>query len=188
MTRLYACSGNPGKLAEFSLASSEILPLPAINQLPAPEESGATFEENAILKALYYSRFTSELVFADDSGLEVAALAGAPGILSARFAGPDATDEQNNSLLLERLANAAHRTARFVTVIALARSGALLDTSTGTVEGEILHAPRGAYGFGYDPLFFYPPLGRSFAELPDPDKFAVSARGKALRALLARLR
>jgi XTP/dITP diphosphohydrolase len=188
MRRLYACSSNPGKLAEFALASSEILPLPGIRELAVPEESGATFEENAILKAVYYSRFTSELVFADDSGLEVDALAGAPGILSARFASPDATDVQNNDLLLERLANAEQRTARFVTVIALARSGELLHTSIGTVEGEILKAPRGANGFGYDPVFFYPPLGRSFAELPDPDKFAVSARGNALRALLARLR
>jgi XTP/dITP diphosphohydrolase len=185
--RLYACSSNPGKLAEFALAAGEeieILPLPGMDKLAAPEENGETFEENAVLKALYYSRFTHEEVFADDSGLEVDALGGAPGVLSARFAGARATRSENNTLLLERLAGAAQRTARFVTVVALAQSGELLGTSAGTVEGEILGEPRGTNGFGYDPLFLYPPLERSFAELADTEKFAVSARGKALRALL----
>jgi XTP/dITP diphosphohydrolase len=185
--RLYACSSNRNKLAEFALAAGEgveILPLPGIDQLAAPEETGTTFEENAVLKAVYYSRFTHEPVFADDSGLEVDALGGAPGVLSARFAGPHATQAENNSLLLQQLAHSTQRAARFVTVLALAQFGQLLRTGTGTVEGEILHAPRGANGFGYDPLFFYLPLARSFAELADMEKFAVSARGNALRALL----
>jgi XTP/dITP diphosphohydrolase len=185
--RLYACSSNRNKLAEFALAAGggvAILPLPGIDRLTAPEETGETFEENAVLKAVYYSRFTPEPVFADDSGLEVDALGGAPGVLSARFAGPRATHAENNALLLERLAYTAQRSARFVTVLALAQSGELLRTSAGAVEGEILDEPRGAHGFGYDPLFFYPPLGRSFAELADTEKFAVSARGNALRAML----
>jgi XTP/dITP diphosphohydrolase len=183
----YACSSNPGKLREFALAAGEgmeILPLPGIEGLAVAEESGKTFEENAVLKAVYYSRFTHEPVFADDSGLEVEALGGAPGVLSARFAGGEATQVENNALLLERLAGRTERKARFVTVLALAQGVKLLRTSAGTVDGEILHAPRGENGFGYDPLFLYPPLARSFAELADKEKLAVSARGNALRALL----
>jgi XTP/dITP diphosphohydrolase len=183
----YACSSNPGKLAEFGLAAGEqvgILPLPGLEQLAAPEENGKTFEENAVLKAVYYSQFAREPVFADDSGLEVDALGGAPGVLSARFAGTRATYPENNALLLERLAGSTQRAARFVTVLALAQRGNLLRTSTGIVEGQILCEPRGENGFGYDPLFLYPPLARSFAELTGAEKLAVSARGKALRALL----
>lgn len=184
MKRLYACSTNPGKLAEFGLVAREVLPLPEIEQIAAPAESGETFEENAVLKAVYYSKFTDEMVLADDSGLEVDALGGAPGVLSARFAGDGATDDENNALLLERLSGYTQRGARFVTVLALAQQGKLLGTSVGTVAGEILREPRGGNGFGYDPLFLYPPLARSFAELTDSEKLAVSARGKAARALL----
>jgi XTP/dITP diphosphohydrolase len=190
-TLLYACSSNAGKLAEFAQAAGEstsatfrILPLPGIKQLTPPEESGSTFAENAALKALYYSRFTNELVFGDDSGLEVDGLGGAPGVLSARFAAPDATDEQNNELLLAKIAGVSQRSARFVTVIALARGEQLLTSCSANVAGEILPALRGVNGFGYDPLFFYPPLNRSFAELTNPEKFAVSARGKAFRGVL----
>lgn len=188
MTRLYACSSNRSKLAEFALAAGntvEIAPLPGIDRLTAPEENGATFKENAVFKAIYYSQFSTERVFADDSGLEVDALGGAPGVLSARFAGVSATDAQNNQLLVERLGERPDRAARFVTVLALAERGQLLATSSATAEGEILYAPRGKHGFGYDPLFFYPPFARSFAELSEEEKFAVSARGKALRALLS---
>jgi len=191
MNLLYACSSNRGKLAEFALASGasglgavQILPLPGIKEIAPPLENGDTFEANAVFKAVFYSSFTREKVFADDSGLEVDALANAPGILSARFAGPDATDETNNTFLLEKLNGIPLRSARFVTVVALAQKGTLLATASGAVNGEILYAPRGDGGFGYDPLFFYPPLGRSFAELQDAEKFAVSARGHALRKLL----
>ncbi|HEX3681995.1 MAG TPA: RdgB/HAM1 family non-canonical purine NTP pyrophosphatase [Bryobacteraceae bacterium] len=182
---LYACSSNPGKLREFALAvaSTVIQPLPRLRDIPAPDETGSTFEENARLKAVYYSAFTPELVFADDSGLEVDALAGAPGVHSARYAGPNATDAENNALLLEALANTARRSARFVCFLALARQGQVLRIFRGAVDGEILPAPRGAGGFGYDPLFFYPPFGCSFAELAPEQKFAVSHRGNALRAL-----
>lgn len=191
---LYACSSNPGKLREFALAAEQfrsdliIEPLPGLKNIEAPEETGATFAENAALKALYYSRFTDEMVFADDSGLVVDALGGEPGVYSARYAGPDATDEANNQLLLQRLQGLANRHARFVCVIAAAKRGALLHTSTGTAEGEILEAPRGTNGFGYDPLFFYPPLNTGFAELSPEAKFVVSHRGHAVRNLLAWLR
>ncbi|HEY3459070.1 MAG TPA: RdgB/HAM1 family non-canonical purine NTP pyrophosphatase [Bryobacteraceae bacterium] len=187
MRRLYACSTNPGKLREFALAAGpevEIQPLPGMEAIRAPEESGKTFEENAVLKAVYYSRFAEEPVFADDSGLEVDALGGAPGVYSARFAGDQAGQAENNSLLLKRLNGKADRRARFVTALALAKGGELLGTSAGTAEGEILAAPRGENGFGYDPLFLYPPLGRTFAELTGAEKLEVSARGKALRSLL----
>lgn len=184
---LYACSSNPGKLREFALAAPAVLiePLPHLGPIPVPEETGATFDENARLKAVYYSAFTPELVFADDSGLEVDALAGAPGVHSARYAGPHATDAENNALLLQNLANLTRRSARFVCVLAVARQGQVLQTFRGIVEGEILPAPRGDGGFGYDPLFFYPPFGCSLAEIAPEQKFAVSHRGNALRALSA---
>jgi XTP/dITP diphosphohydrolase len=187
--KVYCASGNPGKLREFRLAGEllgiDIEPLPELKSIPAPEENGATFEENARLKAEYYSRFAPGAVFADDSGLEVDALGGAPGVLSARYAGPDAADDANNRLLLERLGDDPHRTARFVCVIALAEAGEVRRTFRGEVEGEILRAPRGPAGFGYDPLFYYPPFACSFGEVDGPRKFAVSHRGSALRALLA---
>ena len=164
-----------------------IEPLPLLGHVPAPEENADSFEGNAALKAIYYSASTPELVFADDSGLEVNALDGAPGVRSARYASADATDEANNELLLRNLGSAAERTARFVCVIALARAGEMLRTFRGTVEGEILRKPRGGNGFGYDPLFYYPPIGCSFAELTPEQKFAVSHRGNALRALLQSL-
>ena len=189
--RLYACSSNAGKLREFRLAAGEwgldgwqIEPLPALSQIEPPAETGTTFEENAAAKALYYSELASDAVFADDSGLEVTALGNAPGIYSARFAGPQATDRENNELLLAQLNGAADRTARFVCVIALAERGRLLATFRGAVEGRILdRAATGTGGFGYDPLFYYPPLGQSFAELTAEEKLAVSHRGAALRQL-----
>jgi XTP/dITP diphosphohydrolase len=191
---IYACSSNRAKLEELVLAGREsgladlkIEPLPGLTQIPAPDENGRTFEENAKIKAEFYSSLTEEFVLADDSGLEVAALDGAPGIYSARYAGPNATDADNNVLLLRRLENQDHRAARFVCAVALARAGRVCTTVRGTVEGEILGQPRGNRGFGYDPLFFYPPLGRTFAELSRNEKFAVSHRGQALRRLFTYL-
>jgi XTP/dITP diphosphohydrolase len=191
MSILYACSTNPGKLREFIFTAEHTLSrgftiqtLPGLAELTAPVEDGATYEENAAIKAAYYSGLTNELVFADDSGLEVAALRGVPGIHSARFAGPHATGEQNNTLLLSKLGGIVERQARFVTAISLARSGHILYTSLGTAEGEILATPRGSLGFGYDALFLYPPVGRTFAELEEAEKFGVSARGHAFRNLL----
>jgi XTP/dITP diphosphohydrolase len=185
---LYCASGNPGKLREFRLAGQllgiDIEPLPGLKSIIAPEEDGRTFEENARLKAVYYSQFAEGPLFADDSGLAVDALGGAPGVHSARYAGETATDEDNNSQLLHRLSDTENRAGRFVCVIALAEQGRVLETFRGEVEGEILREPRGPGGFGYDPLFFYPPFGCSFGEVDDEKKFAVSHRGNALRLLL----
>jgi XTP/dITP diphosphohydrolase len=188
---IYCATGNPGKLREFRLAGEllgiDIEPLPNIKSIPAPEETGATFEDNARLKAEYYSRFAPGTLFADDSGLAVDALNGAPGVYSARYAGEHASDGENNRLLLERLAGITDRRARFVCVIALAEAGRTLQTFRGEVEGEILRAARGPAGFGYDPLFYYTPFGCSFGEVDGPRKFDVSHRGNALRALLSYL-
>jgi XTP/dITP diphosphohydrolase len=188
---LYCATTNPGKLREFRLAAErlgrniEISTLPNLSSIDPVEETGDTFEENAVRKAVYYSAHAPGPLFADDSGLEVDALGGEPGIRSARFAGPGASDEANNLLLLERLRGMERRTARFVCLIALAENGALLSTFRGVVEGEILHQPRGTDGFGYDPLFFYPPFGCSFGEVGGERKLLVSHRGQALRQLLA---
>lgn len=187
---LYCATTNPGKLREFRLAAEafgagiRIEPVPGLPEIPTPAETGRTFAENAIGKALYYSKFASGPLFADDSGLVVEALNGAPGVDSAHYAGAGATDEANNRLLLERLRGVEDRSARFVCVIALAEQGRLIRTFEGAVEGEILETPRGVNGFGYDPLFFYPPYGRTLAEVSPEEKLAVSHRGKALRALL----
>ncbi|MGA2324716.1 MAG: RdgB/HAM1 family non-canonical purine NTP pyrophosphatase [Bryobacteraceae bacterium] len=188
---LYCATTNPGKLREFRLAAErlgrkiEIATLPNLSSIDPVEETGETFEENAIRKAVYYSAHAPGPLFADDSGLEVDALGGEPGVRSARFAGPGATNEANNLLLLEKLRGVERRTARFVCLIALAEKGSLLATFRGVVEGEILHQARGNNGFGYDPLFFYPPFGCSFGELGGERKLLVSHRGQALRQLLA---
>jgi len=180
--KLYCASGNPGKLREFRMASPHIEPLLGI---PPCEETGSSFEENAIQKAVYYSRHAADgILFADDSGLEVEALGGAPGIYSARYAGENATNQQNNQLLLTNLKGVTDRQARFVCVVALAKGGRLIQTFRGEVRGEILTDLRGSEGFGYDPLFFYPPFGKSFGEIPDDEKFSVSHRGIALICML----
>ena len=181
--RLYCATSNPGKLREFIQIVGDVQPLPGIENIPAPDEHGATFEENAEAKAIYYSRFCDGPLFVDDSGLEVDALAGAPGIYSARYAGPEATDQANNQLLLEKMRGETNRTARFVCVVALAAHGELIKTFRGEVEGELLHAARGSNGFGYDPLFYYPPFGCSFGEVSAERKMEVSHRARALRAM-----
>jgi XTP/dITP diphosphohydrolase len=186
--RIVCATGNPGKLREFHLAGEvlgiDVEPLEGLKSIPAPEETGATFEENACIKAAYYSGFTSDLLFADDSGLAVDALGGEPGVHSARYAGANSTDEANNALLLQRLGSNSNRTARFICVIALARGGQIVRTFRGEVEGEILGALQGSEGFGYDPLFYYPPFGCTFGQVEGPKKFDVSHRGKALRAMM----
>jgi XTP/dITP diphosphohydrolase len=189
--KIYCATSNPGKLREFRLAGEvlgiDIEPLADMKSIAAPEENGATFEENARIKAAYYSRFAPGPLFADDSGLEVDALGGAPGVHSARYAG-GAGDQANNRLLLDRLGDNPHRTARFVCVIALAEAGIVRATFRGTVEGQILYEALGPAGFGYDPLFYYPPFGCSFGEVDGEKKFAVSHRGNALRLMLESLR
>jgi XTP/dITP diphosphohydrolase len=185
--KLYCATTNQGKLREFRLAAQgqvEIEPLEGLESLPACVEDGATFEENALKKALHYSVWAPGPLFADDSGLEVDALGGAPGVISARFSGPRATDRSNNALLLEKLRGIANRAARFVCVIAVARQGRLTGAFRGEVEGRIMDQPRGAQGFGYDPLFFYEPYACTFGEVEGDRKFQVSHRGRALRAML----
>jgi XTP/dITP diphosphohydrolase len=185
---VYCATSNRGKLREFQLAAPDfdirVLPDPP----PPPEEHGHTFEANAIEKALAYGAHTSSYLFADDSGLEVDALGGAPGVHSARYAGPNATDEENNALLLERLRGIENRAARFVCVIALVRGGALIKTFRGTVEGRIIDAPRGSGGFGYDPLFFCEAFGCTFGEAAIDQKMLVSHRAQALEAMFTYLR
>ena len=185
--RLLCATSNPGKAREFALAAGErvaIEPLPGFRDIPHCVEDGATFADNAIIKARHYGAHTPGLLFADDSGLEVDALGGAPGVHSARFAGPHSTDEANNRLVLERLGNCEQRTGQFVCSIALAEKGRLLQTFRGVVEGLILDAPRGPNGFGYDPLFYYPPFGCSFGEVTGDRKLTVSHRGRALEAMM----
>jgi XTP/dITP diphosphohydrolase len=200
---LYIASSNPGKLRDFAAAAGvfqfEIVPLPDLQNIPAPEEDGLTFEDNARLKAVYYSRFAPDrVVIADDSGLEVDALGGEPGVRSARFAGdagfPAApeigTDERNNLYLLERLVphKDSRNAARYRCVIAAARNGVVLTATEGSVEGEILMEPRGSDGFGYDPLFYLPELGKTMAEIDLEKKQTLSHRGKAFQALLEEMR
>ncbi len=189
--KLYCATTNQGKLREFRLAIETLSagkwitePVEGFKQIPVYEETGATFEENAAGKAVYYSMHAPGPLFADDSGLMVDALGGAPGVHSARYAGVHAGDEANNRLLLERLAGVTDRAARFVCVVALAERGKLLGTFRGVVEGRMLDAPRGTDGFGYDPLFFYPPFNCTFAEIPGAKKQEVSHRGQALRAMV----
>jgi XTP/dITP diphosphohydrolase len=194
----YVATSNPGKLRDFAAAAQahdiEIRPLPGFEALPPVEEDGITFEQNATKKAEQYSlAMPGEIVIADDSGLEVEALAGAPGVLSARYAAMEAppipfsgsADAANNGRLLRELAEIPdeQRSARFICVIVAARDGKPLHVARGEANGMILRAPRGAAGFGYDPLFFYPPLGKSFAELLPEEKAQVSHRGKAFRNL-----
>jgi XTP/dITP diphosphohydrolase len=191
LTRLYCATGNAGKLREFRLAANHapvaIELVPDFRALPPAVEDGATFVENALKKALHYAPYCDGPLFADDSGLEVDALGGAPGVYSARYSGPHATDEANNGLLLENLRGVEDRTARFVCAIALVEAGEVRGVYRGTVEGRLLEAPRGTHGFGYDPLFYYAPFGCTFGEADDDRKFAVSHRGQALRAMLQAL-
>jgi XTP/dITP diphosphohydrolase len=197
LIRLQCATGNPGKLKEFRLAAGlapvEIELLPGFKAIAPCVEDGQTFEENAAIKARYYGRHAAGLLFADDSGLEVDALQGAPGVYSARFSlmhppvdGPPLpVDQANNRLLLEKLRGVENRRARFVCAIALAEGGKLRGVWRGAVEGIILHEERGQGGFGYDPLFYCPQTGCTFGEATEDQKFAVSHRGQALRAMAA---
>lgn len=203
MHRILIATSNPGKLRDFAGAAAEhdveIAGVPDFSSLPAVVEDGDTFEDNARKKAEGYSRYVSgEIVLADDSGLELDALHGAPGVHSARYAAPEllgtephqagvnTDDGANNARVLRELKNvpAPQRTARFVCVLAAARNGKTLATFRGVAEGIILDAPRGTNGFGYDPLFYFPQIGKTFAELTAAEKAQYSHRGKAFRDLL----
>jgi XTP/dITP diphosphohydrolase len=195
--RLFLASSNPGKLAEYRVLAAasatsfpvELGALPDFDALPAFEENAPTFAENAAGKALHYSQQRVGLVFADDSGLVVPALGGAPGVHSARYAGPQVTNAQKIEKLLGELRGktGTERAAHFVCAIALAKHGRAIAIVTERVDGEILEAPRGSGGFGYDPVFYFPALHKTFAEIPPDEKNLRSHRGKAFRRLLATL-
>jgi XTP/dITP diphosphohydrolase len=201
--RVLIATSNQGKLRDFAgaatVAGVRAEGLADFASLPPAVEDGATFEENARKKAEHYSRFApGKLVLADDSGLSVDALGGEPGVHSARYAVADADfadafpvdsaniDSANNTKLLRNLANVAEagRGARFICVLSAARDGHEVAHFRGEAGGIILHAPRGNLGFGYDPLFYLPALGKSFAELTSEEKATVSHRGAALRSFL----
>jgi XTP/dITP diphosphohydrolase len=196
-------TSNAGKLRDFAGAAAPfgitIANIPNFSSLPEVVEDGITFEENARKKAESYSlAVPGELVLADDSGLEIDALGGAPGVHSARYAARDlqnkdslaecnTNDEANNAKVLRELKDIPeqNRTACFVCVLAVARDGQTLHTFRGTAEGVILDAPRGHNGFGYDPLFYFPQIGKTFAQLSAEEKAHYSHRGAAFRAYLS---
>lgn len=193
--RLLVATKNPGKLREFAHALEptgiEIHGLEALSGRSEVEETGDTFAENARLKAESYSLRTDMVVLADDSGLEVDALGGRPGVHSARYGGAGLDDLARNDLLLRELReikDSARRTARFRCVLAVARGGDTLAVFEGVVEGRIVDEPRGDNGFGYDPLFFHPPSGCTTAELSPGRKQQISHRGQAIAAFLQALR
>jgi XTP/dITP diphosphohydrolase len=187
--RILLASSNSGKLREYrELASGtalEIELLPKFQDYPQFDESAPTFAENSAGKALHYSRFATEIVLADDSGLVVSALGGAPGVRSARYAGPNATSADRVRKLLDEMAGKAgnERRARFVCVIAIARQGRALAVVSDCTEGIIADEPRGANGFGYDPVFCFPDGLRTYAEVSGDEKNFASHRGKAFRRL-----
>ena len=188
--RLFLASSNPGKLREYvELARGSgvtIELLPRFGEFPSFEESAPTFAENSAGKALHYSRFTDEAVLADDSGLVVPALGGAPGVHSARYAGAGATDGDRVRKLLREMHGkvGAERRSRFVCVTAVARAGRAIAVVSDLANGVITEEPRGAGGFGYDPVFMFGELGRTCAELTSDQKNAYSHRGKSFRKLL----
>lgn len=188
--RIILASSNAGKLREYvELAGSsplELSSLPGFAELATFEESAPTFAENAAGKALHYSQFTKEIVLADDSGLVVPVLGGEPGVHSARYAGPNATDSDRVEKLLRAMEgkNGNDRRARFVCVIAVARAGRALAVVSESAQGVIAREPRGKNGFGYDPVFLFPELGRTYAEISPEDKNRLSHRGRAFQKLL----
>ena len=196
--KIYFASSNPGKLAEFralaensaaeaSSTTFRVEALPGFESLSPFEENAPTFGENALGKALYYSKLSDEIVFADDSGLVVPALGGAPGVYSARYAGPDATSGDRINKLLQELAGKPRkeRAAHFCCVIAVISQDLPIAVISNRVDGEILEIPRGTGGFGYDPIFYLPELDKTFAELMPQEKNLYSHRGKAFRRMLS---
>lgn len=198
-SRILVATSNLGKLRDFSGAATPfgitVVNIPDFSSLPQVVEDGTTFEENARKKAEAYSRAVpGELVLADDSGLEIDALGGAPGVHSARYAADEphtaesnTDDRANNARVLDELNGVSdeQRTARFVCVIAAGRDGRTVAIFRGTAEGRILAAPRGQNGFGYDPMFYFPEIGKTFAELSAEEKALYSHRGAAFRGFLS---
>lgn len=192
MIKLLVATTNPGKLAEVQAFLKDlplqILSLETLGKWPTVIEDGATFEENALKKARTLAQYSGCLTLADDSGLEVDALHGAPGIYSARYCGEEGSDDKNNEKLLRELQGIPdqQRTARFVCALALCRPdscGRKEWLVREVCEGRIAFTPQGIQGFGYDPVFFFPPYGKTFGEIDRKTKAAVSHRGKALEKL-----
>ena len=187
MQALLVATTNAGKLREIRAVMSDapvtLLGLSDLPPIDEPEETGATFEENARLKAFYYASQTGLWTVAEDSGLVIDALGGEPGVLSARFLRLDASYSERFAEIFKRLdaRPGQPRTARFVAALASVAGGEVVYETTGVVEGEIAAAPRGSGGFGYDPIFLYPPYGRTLAEVSEPEKIAVAHRGVAFR-------
>ncbi|MFL6526959.1 MAG: RdgB/HAM1 family non-canonical purine NTP pyrophosphatase [Chthoniobacterales bacterium] len=183
---LLLATRNAHKTREFSELLGpdfKVRDLTSRSDLPIVDETGSTFAENAALKALAISKCVSGWIVADDSGLEVEALSGAPGIFSARYAGESATDQENVAKLLRQLSGKTPSRARFRCVLALAKEGALIRIFDGVVEGHIVAASRGTHGFGYDPVFVPDGFSETFAELPAKVKNGVSHRAKAVAQL-----
>jgi len=191
MRTLLIATTNPGKLREIRALMPDVpvrlVSLADIPHIEEPEETGTTFEENARLKARYYAARSGLWTVAEDSGLVIDALDGEPGVQSARFLGPDATYPERFAEIYRRLHARGNlpRTARFVAALASVDGGEVVYETTGTVEGEIASAPSGAGGFGYDPIFFYPPYGKTLADVDAADKIAVAHRGVAFRKFAA---
>lgn len=193
MVEILLATQNPGKLRELQRLTADHpwqwRTLRDFPQIPEAIEDGDTFADNAARKALHYAAATNLLTLADDSGLEVDALDGAPGVYSARYAGEPKSDAANNAKLISKLLARpdAPRTARFHCAIAVARDNQIIATATGSIAGEIVDTPTGDHGFGYDPHFYLPDLGQTMAQLDAPTKNRISHRGQALRALLPKL-
>ncbi len=191
MRQLLVATTNPGKLREIRTLMAgvplELVSLADIAPIAEPEETGATFEENARLKARYYAKQSGLQTVAEDSGLVIDALGGEPGVRSARFLRADASYPERFADIFRRLDARADRprTARFVAALACVDGGHVIYETIGVVEGEIANAPRGVGGFGYDPIFYYPPYGRTLAEVSEAEKVRVAHRGVAFRAFAA---
>lgn len=192
--KLLIATNNQGKFEEIArliaAAGLELVTLKQANLVGEAPETGKTHLENAAEKALYWSRQYEGLVLAEDSGLEVEVLGGKPGVHTARYGGPDLTDVQRYEKLLKELAGKSgeDRRAAYRCVCAVANGGTLIVSFSGACEGEIATSPRGKGGFGYDPVFLYPPLGKTFAEISAEEKDRVSHRGEALRALATHIK
>lgn len=193
MKEIVVATKNAGKVAEIAAALAPlnltVRPVSYYGDIAEPEETGQTFADNAILKARYYASQTGKPCLADDSGLEVDGLSGAPGVYSARYSGENATDAANNNKLLDELSRQpeAKRSARFRCVLAFCNTAGQVITADGTCEGVILEVARGNGGFGYDPLFYIAAYGKTLAEMTVAEKNAISHRGKALVAMVAKL-
>ena len=191
MRTLLVATTNPGKLREIRVLMGDVpvrlVGLADVPPIEEPEETGTTFEENARLKARYYAAHSGLWTVAEDSGLVIDALGGEPGVMSARFLRPDATYEERFAEIYQRLnaCSGQPRTARFVAALASVDRGEMVYETTGSIEGEIASAPSGSGGFGYDPIFWYPPYGSTLADVSTTDKIAVAHRGVAFRKFAA---